>query len=332
LRVRRAVLTRGWSKVVLALMVIALGAAGFAFFGTSEPIRQQAANTLATFSMGETLEGARLERISCSKWRSSGRGGGAVRHCDATVAEASGQRTEVEIASSLDLEDDEPVRIATVAGRVGIGFPLGTTLADWPSNLIFFAVFGWMIYFGASHLRIASRPLRHAAFVRRARIVDVDLLRRVMLDKRRARWDYAFDLDGRRHLATEVIDLPPVLTDGVVSRGAALVAPNGRAMLGTSNFAELGLPLAERERMTAQITALFDAVRPPLRDEYHGLVAVSRPGPERDYVEAFRDAWNAPDVPTANAAIERRHNAALALSRETVDGLLRDCRSMISGS
>jgi hypothetical protein len=318
-----------WFMALLALVIVAMGAGGAVFLASAEPVRQQVANTLATFGFGDTLEGARLERMSCTTWRSTGRGGGAVHHCDATVLDASGRRAEVEIASSVDIEDVQPVRIARIGRRIGIGFPLGTTLADWLSNLFFFAVLAAMSAFGLWALRMSLRLIRRARLVRRAVIVEVDLLRRRMLGKHEARWDYAFDQDGRRHFTSEVVDRAPVVTDGVVTSGAAMVAPGARAALATMNLAELELAPAERDRLAAQISSAYHAYRPPLRDDFNGLVALTPPGPQRDYLEAYREVWQGPTIDAMNAAIERRHEAALALAPEQVDRLLRECRKMI---
>lgn len=329
LRLKRIDVRMAWLITLLALVIVAMGTGGAVFIATAAPVRQQVANTLVTLGFGDTLEGARLERMSCSTWRSTGRGGGAVHHCDAAILEASGARSEVEIASSVDIEDVEPVRIARVGRRLGIGFPPATTLIDCLSTLFFFGVLAAMTGFGLWILRMSGRLIRRARFVRCALIVDVDLLRRRMLGTREARWDYAFDHQGRRHFASEVVNRAPVVTDGVVTRGAAIAAPGGGALLGTMNFAELELEQAERDRLAAQIAAGYHAYRPPLRDDFNGLVALAPAGPERDYLEAYREVWQGPTIEAMNAAIERRHEAALALAPEQVDRLLRECREMI---
>ncbi|HWT11348.1 MAG TPA: hypothetical protein VN231_01195 [Allosphingosinicella sp.] len=62
LRLRRAdVRLAGLAAAAGLILVVATGGAAV-FVGTSAPIRQEAANTLATLGAGETLEGARLER------------------------------------------------------------------------------------------------------------------------------------------------------------------------------------------------------------------------------------------------------------------------------
>lgn len=59
----------------------------------------------------------------------------------------------------------------------------------------------------------------------------------------------------------------------------------------------------------------------------HRRLAAIRSGAERDFVNAFADAWHAADPDVANAATARRHQAAAILPLATIDALLARCRA-----
>jgi hypothetical protein len=317
-RVHRA--GAGWFVVAAAWANILLAAGLLIWAAMSEPPRQLAANIVASLGIGQTVAGARAEQTDCSYW-GGGRGGG-VYHCDVTVV-GPGLNEVIEIPSSRNLEEAAPPRIVTVLGRLAVGYSPTDLLTALLVPLIAVAALFGMIalgfygLFGADLLNWRYRD---------ARIVEVDLLRRKMLSAVLAEWDFAYDdTVGRRYLRGKVAK-PPVIVDGVVTRGAALVRKDGKARLLTTDFWPLDIDPQKLEEVRADIEASFHAWRPALPERFGECVGEVAPGPEREFVESWRAIWDGKDVAVLYAAIEVRHAAALKLDPERVDALLRRCR------
>lgn len=161
-----------------------------------------------------------------------------------------------------------------------------------------------------------------------ARLIALDLLDRQMIDRSSARWRFAYDNAGRRHHATDVICRPPLLSCGVVSRGAGVLLPGGSVRMLTHGFAPLAICPARRAAAERAITDRFDAPRAMPDAALDRWVETLHIG-ERAYVAAWRDAWTAQGLAEVNAALERRHQAASRLPVTSVDMLLRRCRSYV---
>jgi hypothetical protein len=164
-----------------------------------------------------------------------------------------------------------------------------------------------------------------------SRIISVDLLDRAMISRNSARWRLAYDHDGQRRYARATICDPPILSCGTVTRGAALLLPNGQARMLVHGLKPLDIPPERRAAAEAEVDRQFNAHRPPVSVGFDSFLASLPPGRERDYVAAWREAWEGRDVPQINAALERRYAASRGLKPHVVDALLARCRAYVHG-
>jgi hypothetical protein len=286
-------------------------------------VKPDLADLAASIGFGRTIEGARVDSMWCNPasrkyWFEGSRTKRNV--CDVRIRGAISHdyafRTGYTTAR-------DPGRVAMVGERVAVAWPAGlmaTRLISFGVTL----VVGSLVFLAGLFTLGEVRKTGH--FIGPgARIVDVDLLRRKML-ARGAVWDFAYDLGGERRYASALVNHDPVITDGVVTRGAAILSPDGEAQLLTVNDAAPALD----EGTKAAIARAFNAARPALGRDFEEFVQRVGPGPERDYLVAYGRAWHDPDIEQINAAIRRRHDTALALPVERVDRLLRDCRSFVA--
>lgn len=306
----------GWALILGALLMVVTA------HGRDRWVPQNLADLAASLGLGRTIAGASVESWNCGPYQRDTfleRSRRGIRH--QCLIRVRGSLThDYEFRTGYSAAYD-PGRVARVLGRVAVAWP-GWVMFERMTDLAVALVIALvMIVFGALMLRDVRKGARLQGAA--ARIVDADLLRR-RLFPRSALWDFACEIDGRRVLAQARVEVDPVVTDGVVTRGAAVFARGGGARLLTFADAK-ALP----EPVRGSITEAFHTPRLPLDPGFHELVARTSPGPERAYVEAFGRAWHDPDVAQVNAAILARHEAALALTPARVDALLRDCRRFI---
>jgi hypothetical protein len=306
----------GWALILGAALLVALA------HGRDRWVPQNLADLAATLGLGRTVAGASVESWNCGPYQRDTfieRAHRGIRHqCLVRVRGSVTHDYEFRTGYSAAYA---PGRVASVGGRIAVAWPGWVMLERLTDLAVSVVIALGMVGFGALMLRYARQAARFERAT--ARIVDADLLCRRMFPKS-ALWDFAYEIEGRRVLARGPVEVDPVITDGVVTRGAAVVASGGGAQLLTVADAEsLGEPVR------AGITQAFHARRLPLDAGFAELVTRTPSGPERAYVEAFGRAWHDPDVAQVNAAILARHEAALALPPARVEALLRDCRRFI---
>lgn len=303
----------GWALIVIATVMIVT-------HGRDRWLPQNLADLAATAGLGQSIDGAAVESWNCgpyardSFWERSQRG---IRHqCTIRIRGAISTDYEFRTGYSAAYAPGRVVRIGTMVAVAWPGWVMLERLTSFGTTVVIGLLLSALGLF-------ILRELRRARSFERpdARIVDVDLLCRKLL-KQGALWHFAYDFHGRRVIGQETVLADPILTDGVVTRGAAIIAPDGKAQLLTQATTGIALP-------TEAIAAHFHAYRPPLTPGFAGLVAAAHEGSERDYVAAYGRAWHDPDVAEVNRAIIARHDAALSLDRARVDALLRQCRSFI---
>jgi hypothetical protein len=304
----------------IAWINLLFGAGVLAFLSQLEPFQQIGANLLASIGFGDTITEIRVDRIDCSHW--SGHRGG-VYHCDATLIGPTGISKELAVSSSFDLEEREPPRVTRILGRTALGYPLWLMLVDLFPIFLAVAFCGGMVFLGWFMLGGGDFLLRRR--YHHARIIEVDLLRRKMRNELLADWDLAFEDGGRRRIQRYAVAECPVLLDGIVTRGAALVPRRGKARLLTLSYWPLDLDEPTLAALQVDVGASYHAPRSALPDRFIECVAAAE-GAEREFVEGWRAAWSGPDVEAINAGIGQRHDAALKLSAKRLDALLRRCR------
>lgn len=188
--------------------------------------------------------------------------------------------------------------------------------------LLLFAALGGLLLWTAGELSLSHR------LARRGRIVEVDLLRRRMLRRRGAVWQFAYYWQGKRIYGRATVYRDPLILDGTVTRGAALVMGR-RHLLLLGGLAPLHLPPGDADRIAGIIAAHFNAERPRSGSSPAMLAAAEPSDWAKRFISAQTDAWNAPDVPQVNAAIEQRHAAAGQAGRREVDVLLQRIRAAL---
>lgn len=188
--------------------------------------------------------------------------------------------------------------------------------------LLFFAALGALLLWAAGELSLSRR------LARRGRIVEVDLLRRRMLPRRGAVWEFAYDRQGKRVYGRATVYRDPLILDGTVTRGAALVMGR-RHLLLLSGLTPLHLPPGDADRLAGVIAAHFNAERPRAGSAPAMLAAAEPSDWAKRFIAAQTEAWNAPDVPQVNAAIDLRHTAASQAGRREVDALLQRVRASL---
>ncbi len=145
-----------------------------------------------------------------------------------------------------------------------------------------------------------------------------------------ADWDFAYGDGGERRFVRDAVAECPVLLDGAVTRGAALVPRRGKARLLTLSYWPLDLDEPTLAVLQADVAASYNAPRPALPERFGECVGALDDATERHFVDAWRNAWSGPDVAAINAGIGQRHDAALKLNPARVDALLRRCRECLS--
>ena len=146
-------------------------------------------------------------------------------------------------------------------------------------------------------------------------------------------------LSGRRRFARS---LPggPLQLDGVVTRGAALMAPDGKAWLILNNFWPLALAEADAKRIMDETLAFGPASarrcllwRASRRAGAARLAAIERNlaegNAQRAYVLAWRLVWDYVDAATAEKALQLRSRAGAKLGAKMTRAALAACRELV---
>lgn len=312
---------------VCAFVLIAMGIGLALATASLRETRSAAADAAASFGFGAVVPGARVARVDCSPWYSGINNSGRLRfhRCEIELSLPGGLTERRSIDAHRALAAAEAAAIRRVGDAIAIAWPRPFALRRALPLALFVAAMIGIAILGVVFLTLRRRidPVPRGAAG--GRIVEVDLLRRRMV-RNGAEWDYAYDDRGARHYRRQVVTVDPILIDGIVTRGAALLASAGEARLLVRTFAPIELDADVRERTEREIAASFDAPRPALDAAFDEFVAALPDGPRRDYARGYRKAWNSPDVPDVNAGIEERHGAALRLEPAEVDALLRECR------
>jgi len=308
------------------LFVILMMAGIVGFVANERTTRQTAADAAAAFGFGAPIANARVEDVSCSpRYRSSTSAAILFHRCDVRIAGPAGRLADMQI----DLHRPVTIAEAGAVHRVGMQWAV-----VWPRPLALrraapvVPLLALVAGVGAFGVWAVLRALTNWQAIRAARhgqIVEVDLLRR-RRKRGRFRWDFGFDHQGARRFGSSPVSADPIILDGVVTRGAALVAPSGKAWLLVAGFVPLDWPGSIRNALSRQIGDSFDLPRTALGDAFDVYVDSLPAGPGRDYAEAWRMSWNAPDVEGVNIGLERRHAGAGRLALADVDALLRSSR------
>ena len=316
----RLLLAAAWIlSVVMGGVAIGLGA----LFVHLPSGRQLLVDTALTLRLGEPIPGARIERAgSCSHYRTTGRPAWSGYRCDFLVT-GPGLRHRIETDLSEPVTASRIGEPGRVLGQVGAAWPAGLLARRWVQLLPFPVTMAFVCVVAAAGARQARSLTRVRRLLRRGRLQGVDLLRRREIGRARQGprivWDFAYDHEGRRRHAAD--ELPqPLLLDAVVTRAAALVGPDGDAILVEPGFVDPALValIEERRVVSRWVTPALDA-----------LAASSPPGPRRAFVEAYRDLWAWGGPVEAAAALARRNAAGAILDPAAIDDLLARCRAAL---
>lgn len=305
------------SLVVTNLIVLVALAA-------SESGRQSLADLAVSHGYGRTIPDAVVvEPLSC---------------LDRPYARELARDCRVRIRSpQLDHEYDmlvsrglplEPGRIAMLDMRVAVAWPREVIWNRLGELLFFLALLPGMVLLSIATFWATRGPSRASA--RGAHIIDADLLRRKQWTYGWA-WDFGYDFDGKRRYARTNVTSNPIVTDGVVTQGAAIVSAKGHARLLTVSEEPLVLEPGARNALADAIQSRFNGYRPPLQPGFAEFVATIPAGPARDFADAFGRTWQGTTIEEINAAVLDRHNAAARLEPKEVDRLLADCRRFVAG-
>lgn len=291
--------------------------------GTADSHRQSLADLAVSYGYGRTIPDAVVEPLICVDRPYAGE---LARDCDVRIR---GPQIDYEydilVSRGLPLE---PGRIAMLDMRVAVAWPREAIWNRLGELLFFLALVPGMVLLSIATFWATRGPSRRSALG--ARVIDVDLLRRKQLIYGWA-WDFGYDFDGERRYARTTVNSNPIVTDGVVTQGAAIVSAKGHARLLTIGEEPLVLEPGARNALAAAIQTRFNGRRPLLDPGFATFVATVPPGPARDFVDAFGRTWQGPTIEEINAALLDRHNAAARLEPEEVDRLLAGCRRFVAG-
>lgn len=317
-----------WTLVLVGSLLLTIGSASAAMLAKADAIQQQIVDTAISIGAAKTLSAARVTASNCTRWRGGfGRSNGGHYVCKVAVVDGS-TFAHLKLSTSFKLKNPKTLAVGRMNGRYGIVLPPQSLVLDWfPLLLAFFIIFV-VIGLGLLTLAIGLRQLQLLRFARCGRVVPVDLLKRRRLPLGWARWHFAFDLNGQRRFSTGMINRPPILWDGVVTRGAAMVTSAGKAVLLTRFFSPFHLPPGQREAAESAVQRAFYVPRIRMEPATINPALQSLTASEKAYAAAWFKAWNAEEVAAINDAVEDRHRAAARLEPEQLDVLLTTCRAL----
>lgn len=290
---------------------------------TDEAHRQSLADLAVSYGYGRTLPDAVVEPLICVD-RPYARE--LARDCDVRVRGPQlDHEYDILVSPGLPLE---PGRIAMLDMRVAVAWPREVIWNRLGELLFFLALLPLMLLLSVATFWATRAPSRRSA--QGARVVDADLLRRQQLAYGWA-WDFGYEFEGERRHARTTVTSNPIVTDGVVTQGAAVVSAKGHARLLTVNEEPLMLEPGARNALAEAIRERFNGRRPPLDPGFADFVATVPAGPARDFADAFGRTWQGPTIEDVNTALLDRHNAAARLEPGEVDRLLVDCRRFVAG-
>jgi hypothetical protein len=324
----------GWVLVVMAggiLLGLTVG-----FFSVHDGARNLLIDTAASLGLGAKEADSRVEAERCNH-----RGGGyqcrLIIHRRAPSGAMERIAIDAEFHNAADVARLTEVR--RVFGVVALRWPAGILLRQWLELwvLLIPLAFAGFIYWIA-HALLREDYLKHRAG-RDGLIVSADLLFHDQV------WRFAYrDRRGRQRFGkgdggTEL------RLDGVVTKGAALVARNGRAWLLQDSLWPLQLPADQIAAVREQETALRGQPRPRLRpidgeprEPAERLAAIrDRIGKDADiaqlhraYLLAWRLTWDYFDADTAHDAMTMRNQAGARLGPSRALEALEEARRSVT--
>ncbi|WP_439577743.1 hypothetical protein [Elioraea sp.] len=317
---------------MLALVCGGAAAAMVVIWMLAPPLRLLVLDTGLALGLGTRVEDVQVVGLGCGR---QAVGGGRFRTvqtvCDVTVLR-DGARLRLEVHGAGAITRDQIRGFRTLGGALGAVWSPGVLFGRWLNTapiLIGLALTGGIAVAAVSSL---PRQHRHLRVLRDGVPRAVDLLRhRLIGPPGRARlWgDIAFDLHGGRCRLACAVDGTPLMLDGLVTRGIALVTPGGAAEPLLVGGAPLVFPEEERAWIAAEAHALATVYRPSA--PYLAALAGSLPpGPERDYIAGYSALWHATDPAVVLAAQARRDAAAAQLDPARIDALLQQCRAAVA--